>query len=234
MRLLPVVAGAFVPHAPLLLPELESDEVAAEAAEARTAIGSLEIEGLDAIVVLSPHGSEIGVYDATIGDLGDFGAHQVAGEFRSHPGVVAELGNELVVLERDVDYGVLVPALLAGWPDPVVGVAVGSVGSSIARRLAGSAHAIAVVASVNTSAALSSRAPLTQLPAAREVERDFLKVLQEDVGETANLAGDLARDGGSCAEGPLRVMAELFPGRAAHVLSYRAPVGVGYLVAEVA
>ncbi|HET7482362.1 MAG TPA: hypothetical protein VFK89_05815 [Actinomycetota bacterium] len=240
MWLLPLVAGAVVPHAPLLLGELDTAEIGAEATELRAAVAGLDLHGADAVVVATPHSRAPGVYASVAGDLGDFGIPAISGSFATAPDVIACLETAgLDRIEGDVDHGVLVPALIGDWSVPIVGVGVGETPSSVSDRVAAALRdcadgfRLAVVASAHGSAALSDRAPLTFRPEARRVEARFLAALQDDVGAAAEMASELSRVGGSCGGQVFRVLGDLFEGRAARVTAYRAPVGVGYLVAEV-
>lgn len=241
MWLLPVVAGAIVPHAPLLLPELVGDEVAREASELGNAIRALDLHDASSIVVLSPHAERTGVYGSVQGDLSEFGIPTISGAFKTDTLLVDLFSRacEIPVLDAETDYGVLVPALIARWEVPIVAIGIGADDAGAAVRIgralreADGSSPVAVVGSAHGSSALSARAPLTFRLRAREVEALFLEALQNDTASAATLARDLADVGGSCGAVVFETMGEVFHGRGARLASYRAPVGVGYLVAEV-
>lgn len=222
MQLLPVVAGAVVPHAPLLLPELESAEVAEGATRLRKAVDSIEFD-VDTVVMLSPHASRSGVYSRAAGNLAPFGVSGLDVEVPTNEKLRDGLG--LPVIADPLDHGIVVPLLLRDWFAPTVGVGVvGDLHVNLDLDLR-----IAVVASVNLSAGLSPRAPLTEVPGAADAEAAFVEGLERDVGSART-------DGlvGSCGAEVLRVFARIFQGRTARVLAHESPVGVGYVVAEVA
>lgn len=220
MQLLPVVAGAIVPHAPLLLPKLESPEVAASSVNIRAAIASLSFD-VDAIVILTPHARGPGVYAEISGDLSGFGVPGIEGKTGTDESVARHL--DLPTIDGPIDHGVLVPLLLGKWSAPIVGV---GVEGALDLRLDVDGR-IGVIASVNLSAGLSSRAPLTKVPGAVEGEADFVAALNESVGEA------VTRLPRSCGGDVMAAFARIFEGRPARVLAHESPVGVGYLVAEV-
>ena len=211
-----------MPHAPLLLPELESPEVAAAASTIRAAVRSLDLD-VDALILLTPHSRTPGVYASVAGDLSGFGVPEIDAKAETDDEVAAALG--LPMVESRIDHGVLVPLLLGGWDVPVVGVGVASdaaVNLETDRR-------VAVLGSLNLSAGLSPRAPLTEIAGATESESAFVEAVAKDVTAAAGMVPP-----GSCGGSVMATMGRLFGGRAARVLAHEAPVGVGYLVAEIA
>lgn len=222
MRLLRIVAGAIVPHAPLLLPEIAGPEVAAAAETIRDAIGSISFEGAEAIVLLTPHASQPGVYRTKKGDLSGFGISGVEVTVKSHARLAKSLG--LPFVDSPLDHGAVVPLRIGGWDLPVVTIGVGE-GMSIEPGLD---MDVAVVASVNGSTGMSPRAPLTEVPGAARAQEDFVAALERDVSVAAGLFLP-----GSCGPLVLAAFADAFGGRRADVLACEAPVGVGYVVAQV-
>ena len=222
MRLLRIVAGAIVPHAPLLLPEIAGPEVVAAAETIRDAIGSISLEGADAIVLLTPHAATPGVYRAKKGDLSGFGISGVEVSVKSHARLAESLG--LPFVDGPLDHGAVVPLRIGGWDVPVVTIGVRE-GMSIEP---GSDIDVAVVASVNGSTGMSARAPLTEVPGAAQAQEDFVAALERDISVAARLFLP-----GSCGPSVLAAFADAFGDRRADVLAYEAPVGVGYVVAQV-
>lgn len=240
MRLLPVVAGAIVPHAPLLLPDLQSDEIARETSDIRSAIRGIDLGDAEAIVLVSPHSRDVGVYASVQGDLSEFGIPSTIGDFKTDDALVAAISEAggLPVLTAAVDYAVLVPALIAEWDLPIVAVGLQEGSTKTTRELThaladGRLPRVALIGSAHGSAALSPRAPLTLRPEARDVEATFLGALQRDIAEVISLLPAMTDVGGSCGGPVFEVFASLFEGREARLLAYRAPVGVGYLVAQI-
>jgi hypothetical protein len=205
-----------------LLPELESPEVVEAAGALRSAIQSIWFDDVDVIVLLTPHAPAPGVYRAVRGDLGAFGVPGIAVEARTHEGLIETLGKQF--LDASADHGVAVPLRIGRWPQPVVAVGVGA-GERLTLECD---ERVAVVASVNGSTGLSARAPFTVIPGADDVERRFAEAIEEDLRRAAAI--DLP---GSCGAEVVTAFAETLDGRPAKVLAHEAPVGVGYLVAEV-
>lgn len=218
----------------------------------RTSIARLEVGDVDAVVLLSSHGERSGVYTRVAGSLDHFGIAGVAEERATDRELAALLVDAWGkgVVRGPVDHGVLVPLLLGiAGETPVVAASLAEVtgpGASDvdamlddarafrAALLAVSAHRrLALVASLNTSAALSPRAPLGPRAEAIEVESVVLSALRTDVGAVPRLALDLWASGASCGAGPLWVLGSIFSGRAAAITAYEHPFGVGYLVAKV-
>lgn len=222
MRLLRIVAGAIVPHAPLLLPEIAGPEVAAAAGSIGDAIRSIDLGEADAILLLTPHAPTAGVYRAKKGDLSGFGVSDVEVSLKAHPRLAKSLG--LPTVDGPLDHGVVVPLRIGGWDLPVVAIGVEE-GMSIEP---GSDIDVAVVASVNGSTGLSARAPSMEIPGAARAQEDFMAALERDVSAAARLYLP-----GACGPVVLGAFADAFAGRRADVLAYEAPVGVGYVVAQV-
>ena len=222
MRLLRIVAGAIVPHAPLLLPEIAGPEVAAAAETIGDAVRSISFEGADAILLLTPHSPAPGVLRAKKGDLSAFGVPGIEVSVKSHARLARSLG--LPSVDDPLDHGVVVPLRLGGWDLPVVAIGVGD-GMSIEPGLD---IDVAIVASVNGSTGLSARAPSTEIPGAVQAQEDFVAALDRDISTACRLYLP-----GSCGPAVLAAFADAFGGRRADVLAYEAPVGVGYVVAQV-
>ncbi len=243
------VAGAIVPHAPVLLPPVSGDANAPRTAEVRAAIAGLEFEDIDAIVLLSPHGVETGVYRTTAGSLEAFGLPGIRATHPTDDETVGELSStwRRPILDGRVDHGVLVPLLCMCPSVPMVATSLEekrsfdrpSMEESAAegRRFAEALGALrgrrlALVASCNTSAGLSPRAPLTEIEEAVEVEERLVG----DLGR-GRLSGALAVElgvAGSCAAGTLAAFAAAFAGTDIQLRAHDAPFGVGYLVATTA
>lgn len=244
----PRLRGAVVPHAPVLLDGL-SAERREETASVRAALASLDLGTPDHIVVLSPHGRRAGVYAQPSGSLDGFGIRGVSVAAPTEPVAVDYLARSWgrPVLDDPVDHGVVMPLLLTALPDvPVVGAALpessGPAAASMDEALEDAedfvtalaeltmSKRIAFVASANTSAGLTPRAPLTELQAARRIERRVVSEARRDAGALARLATRMGRDGGSCAAGALLAFGRLFEGVPLGISAHVCPFGVGYLV----
>jgi hypothetical protein len=144
------------------------------------------------------------------------------------------------LLEREVDHGAVVPLSLLG--ERKLSVVVATIEESLrsseaeerAKAFADAVSALAegrnvwFLASFNTSAALSPRAPLTERSAGKTLDDAILSSLED---AEAEIPGDLWEEGGSCGAGPLSAWRHLFRGSTER-LCYEFPYGVGYLVAR--
>jgi hypothetical protein len=147
--------------------------------------------------------------------------------------------SELPLLDDPFDHGVVVPLRLRDWEAPIVGIglAENDVGPGSLKQVTaalGSTLGVRalVVVSINTSAGLLPRAPLTHMAAAEDSENRLRDLLTTDVGSLSSRALSIAQQGGSCAAGPLTVFGRICEGERMRVMAHEAPVGVGYLVAR--
>jgi hypothetical protein len=242
--------GAIVPHAPVLVVETSDSGVIEARGRITKSMRAMEWRNLDAIVIVSPHGTRQGIYRLPSGTLERFGMSGISVTGRTHHDVAARLA-ELWggFVEGPADHGVVVPMLLGSWDGiPVVGAAfpevTGPFGKAVrlvldagrsladAMRVVARDHEIAFVASAHTAASLSPRGPILQRPAGEQLDRLIRHALGDDAGALARIEPALWGESGSCGVGPFVAMGELFAGRTASVASYEAPAGVGYLVAE--
>lgn len=230
--------GAVLPHAPLLVPQVSGLRAEPGIEKVRAAVREVARDLGRSTVVLSPHGMGTGVYAGGRADLSSFGAPRADARVSAPDDVVRELAETWgkPVLDGPPDHGVAVPVLLGPLAPPVIGVAFAegadptSDAASLADALSRSDHD--VVASVNSGAGVTPRAPLTELNGAVALERDLADALGSDPAGVGDVAHALASDGGSCCLGPLLVLAELFSGGSAELLAHEWPFGVGYVVAR--
>ncbi|MDQ3620076.1 MAG: hypothetical protein M3391_08105 [Actinomycetota bacterium] len=248
-RLEGCVAGAIVPHAPVLLPPVSGAANAERTTEVRAAIAALDLDDIDAIVLLSPHGAQTGVYRATAGSLDAFGLPGIRATHPTDDEIVEELSSawRRPILDGRVDHGVLVPLLCMCPTVPLVATSLeetrsfarapmeesAAEGRSFAEALSKlRGLRFAFVASCNTSAGLNARGPLTEVKQAVETEERLVG----DLGR-GTLPGALAVElgvAGSCAAGTLAAFAAAFAGSSIQLRTHDAPFGVGYLVATAA
>ena len=218
----------------------------------RAAVRGLEFPTGATVVLVSPHGSDARVYRRPRGNLEGLGVRGIGVDVEGDDAAAEALADMWVwpASTEGIDHGATVPLALGASKANRVVVAslsqsTGTSGTGVervlseARSLASAIRRLSettkvvVVASANTSAGLSPRGPLTELPGAAEVEERLLEALERDVGEVEPIAEGLFHDGASCGAGPLFCLALLFPGRPASVLAHESPVGVGYIVAQV-
>lgn len=238
---LPLVGGAIVPHAPLLLPEISGPTVSSKVAEVVAGLRAITLDAT-AIVLASPHGPERGIYAGRRGDLDDFGRAGVSVETTSADDLAGELGRtwHAPTLGAPLDHGIVTPLALGLMPDKqVVCVSVGDPddGRRLAEVVAGVAEhrstKVAFVASGHLGAALTERAPKPLDPAALDLDDAVVAGLTEDAAILERRAGELEDVGASCSAGVLAAFGVLFAGKPASVAAYARPFGVGYAVATV-
>jgi hypothetical protein len=245
------ITGALVPHAPLLLPEIAGPKIAADTEPIRDALASLSFDDVDLVIVLSPHARGCGVYGSVDGTLDDFGVSGIELQRSTNPDVVAALAATWgkPTLPGPVDHGVLVPLMmLATGEVPIVAAGLSEVdggsgslddpvadGTSFARAIGQLSNRgrLLLVASAQTSCALSPRAPLTERAEAKPAEAAVLGALRGDPAGLRRSVSELWKRGGSCSPGTLAAYGEIFAGRSSEVLAYEYPFGVGYVVARV-
>jgi hypothetical protein len=125
---------------------------------------------------------------------------------------------------------------------PVIAVGFAETDPDLHGAAAGLAEAIersdlgdvSIVASVNSGAGITPRAPLTELAGGEALEHEMARVVKKDVGDLGDIAPRLVAGGASCGLGPLLVLARLFEGVSMEVVAHVWPYGVGYLVARTA
>lgn len=222
-----------VPHAPLLLPEVAGPANASRTEALAAAVASVDLSGVDVVVIASPHGTSAGVYADPAGDLDAFGPRGVRVDPSTDEALVRALAAAwgLPVLDVPADHGVVVPLRLLSIEAPVVAISLDDAEefAGALQRCAGD-RAVAFVASANLSAGLGPAAPLPSLDGAEEADAAVLEALRTDPGLLAR-QGPVLERAGSCAAAPLAVFGSLFAGRPCEVLSYDAPFGVGHVVA---
>ncbi len=244
-----IVRGAMVPHAPVLIESIQPHLDAGR--WLRKAIAEMDFEGVETVVVVSPHGASAGVYAEPNGSLGGFGISVPTSNRRGD----ADLGRAIAeawrrpLLEERADFGVVVPLVLGlGGELPVVGVTLpeitGPQGASASDAISAAAelaHALesvaglrdfAVVASAHSSAGLTPRAPLTEIYGAADDDAAQQDALAHDPAGVIELIDDLHSVGDACGVAPLAALMPLLSGWRNRSLRVESPFGVGYIVGE--
>lgn len=214
-------------------------------ANVRDAAAAVVPPGDDLVVVMSPHGSECGVYAEVAGSLDDFGIRERAVEEPAAPALARELAARWgrPLLAGPVDHGVTVPLLLgvargrtvvaAALAEEAPAEEIRATARALARavgELAGDRD-VALVASAHTSSALSARAPLGCRPEAVAAADELVASLRGD-GDLVAAAEELQIHGATCSAAPLLAWAEVFARSRREVLIEEHPFGVGYVVAR--
>ena len=229
-----------MPHAPLLVAGVARKREQPAVEGVRAASRAVARAFVRPTVIVSPHGATSGVYLRTRADLSGFGVPRASVRVDVAETEVRELAAAWgrPVLEDPVDHGIVVPLLVGDVTAPLIPVALAEEGDvvadamSLAEVLRETDHD--VVASVNTGAGITDRAPLTKLDGAESLEVELWDAVERDAAALTEVARSLASDGGSCCLGPLLVLADLFAGRAGEVVAHEWPYGVGYFVARFA
>jgi hypothetical protein len=245
-------AGAVVPHAPVLLPEIGGRSGAESRDRILRACDKIDTSGADVLLVVSPHGRGAGVYARITGSEASFGGPEARLESPADTRAAESLARawKAPLLEDDLDHGavgclhlldVRRPVVVAALPestgldakaDACTAMVEGrKLAGAVKRAFAGSS--VLVVASAHTSAALTVRAPLAERAEGRALDERILSSLDGDVRALDDIGCDDWTAGGSCGAGPLAAFGRLVSGRSAEVLAYEHPFGVGYLVATV-
>ncbi len=229
-------SGAIVPHAPLLVPMAARRPPSPAVAAVRAAARAVARSSTRETVLISPHGSRSGIYVRSRGDLSGFGVPGAQAAWVTDEAVASELAErwQRPLLDQAPDHGIVVPVLLGPLAQPVVAVALAEgAAAEEAEDLAAALRGmdVDIVASVNTGAGITARAPLGELPEGLELEREVVAGLTRDAATLVDGGAALAARGGSCASAPLTVLGRLFAGVPGRVLAHEWPHGVGYLVA---
>lgn len=245
-----LVYSIFVPHPPLLVPEVgRGEERKCQASldayqEVTRRIAQAEVE---TIILVSPHAPLIKegmtlVVDNTIeGDFAQFRAAQVSLSFESDPVVIDRLQNipGLVLIHGSIDHGAFVPLYFlqkAGWKGKLVLLGMPleqpeEYGARIGRILEDLPGRYALVASGDLSHRLKEDGPYGFHSAGPEFDQFVVRTLQRDIRKITDLSDDLIEEAGECGYRSLRLALAAKEG-APEVLSYEGPFGVGYLVAD--
>ncbi len=257
--------GIITPHPPIMVPEVGGERAGVTDASAkamRTAASLLDRFDPETVVVMSPHAPVLG--DAFLvdtsprvgGDLGDFGAPQVAIDTSGDAPLARALIEEAE--KRDVpvydradsvrlhpgllDHGVLVPMsfLDRAGRRPLVVVSLSFLpyrlhtlfGEAVAAAAERLGRRVAFVASGDMSHRLLPGAPAGYAPRAKDFDAEVVRLLT--AGDWAGLSDmdpSLVEEAGECGLRSLITLGGYLEGRDAvtRVLAYEGPWGVGYL-----
>ncbi len=251
-----VVFCGLCPHPPIIIPEVgrESVSEARRTVEAvRVVARSIAAEDPEVVVMAGPHGPYLRNAVAVLGgvsmrgSLAAFGAPHVQVEVTLDAATMNEVGRSVseaglgfTEVKADLDHGFLVPLYFlkeAGVRAPVVLIGPGfirpqglyCVGRNMAKNLT---KKTAFVASGDLSHRVSRGAPAGYHPLGKEFDEAILKGLSGDKQSLLGLDEDLVEAAGQCGLGPIAMLAGISGEMEFEVLSYEAPFGVGYMVAQ--
>lgn len=246
-----LVYSAFVPHPPILVPEIgRGEERKCQASlDAYQEISSRLVRAeVETVILVSPHaplakeGITLLTEEVVRGNFAQFGVAQVSFSFACDTTAIAQFQKDLsgvVSIQGPMDHGALVPLYFlqkAGWSGKVVllgmplerpeeyGLRMGQILDKLPGRYA-------LVASGDLSHRLKEDGPYGFDSAGPEFDQAVLKALQRDTKKLTNLPVDLVEKAGECGYRSLRLALAAKDG-APEVLSYEGPFGVGYLVAD--
>ena len=246
-----LVYSVFVPHPPILVPEIGlGEECKCQASlDAYHEISSRLVQAeVETVILISPHapllkdGITLLTEKVGHGNFAQFGAAQVSFSLECDTTVIAQFQKDLsgvVSIQGPMDHGALVPLYFlqkAGWSGKVVlsgmpmerpeeyGLRMGQILEKLPGRYA-------LVASGDLSHRLKEDGPYGFDAAGPEFDQGVLKALQRDTKKLTSLPVDLVEKAGECGYRSLRLALAAKEG-APEVLSYEGPFGVGYMVAD--
>jgi hypothetical protein len=245
-------AGAVVPHAPVLLPEIGGRSAVDARDRIQLACDKIDTVNADVLIVVSSHGRKAGVYARGTGAETSFGGPEAPLDVPTDTSGAESLARawRAPLVDEELDHGavgclhlldVRRPTVIVALPESTgPGAAADACGAMVeGRKLAAAVKrafggsSVLVVASAHTSAALTPRAPLTEKAEGRALDERILSSLNSGLRALDGIECDAWTAGGSCGAGPFAALGRLLPGRSAQVLVYEHPFGVGYLVATV-
>lgn len=246
-----LVYSAFVPHPPILVPEIgrgEETECSATLAAYREVAKNLVEAQVDTVLLISPHvtllreGVTI-VYDEFLGgDFAQFGAPQLKLSFPCHQQLAEAFSAQLPegkLYSAQLDHGALVPLYFlheAGWQGKLLLLSMPMekpevYGQKIARILQAYPERMGLIASGDLSHRLKKEGPYGLHPSGPEFDQQIVQGLSRDPSKIQHIPWELAEEAGECGWRSLRLALAVQEGMP-RVLSYEGPFGVGYLVAE--
>lgn len=258
-----LVFAAIVPHPPILIPQIGKDNLrklkktvaALDLLEADLNAANPEI-----LVVISPH-AEMNhdaftvntkqFYTAGFESFGDFSTHL---KFSADLGLINLLKSKNEVnlpiqlnSEANLDHGAAVPLFYLTRKNNrrrIVPLAFSMLsyqkhlefGAAVKEAIFSCDKRVAIVASGDLSHRLSLRAPAGFSPQAKEFDKKLIQLLKKKSPEgIMNMDSALIEDAGECGLRSILILLGAIRNMnyEVEVLSYEAPFGVGYLVAEV-
>ncbi len=257
-----LVFAAITPHPPILIPEIgkENFSQVAKTKEAMEELEqNLYAAKPDIIVIISPHG-EIAADAFTINlsdhyriNFENFGNFSVKLDFRGETVLMAAAKEGLsqkipvsVVSNPNLDHGAGVPLYYLARHLPDISLAPiyfsfldnlshFEFGKGLKEAIYSSNKRIAVVASGDLSHCLSKNAPAPFNPAGKKFDEKITQLLEQgDSRSIVNLDQQLIQNAAECGLRSILILLGVLNGvnYSTEILSYEAPFGVGYLVAN--
>lgn len=246
-----LVYSAFVPHPPIVIPEIGrgKEKICGATLRAyRELAARVKQAAPDTLVIVSPHAPLVQEGVVILADTeakGSFAAFGVPGISLSLPTdlkLVEDIKQGLPkVLSRkgELDHGALVPLYFfrqAGWEGKVVVLGMPLTdperyGAKLGEILRQAPEKIALIASGDLSHRLKEDGPYGFSPAGPQFDAAIQKGLVGNPAVLREIRPEIVEEAGECGYRSLRMALAVQEG-SAEILSYEGPFGVGYLVAE--
>lgn len=245
-----LVYSAFVPHPPILVPEIgrgEEEKCHATLQSLRQIARSFVEQEVETVLLISPHApllreGVVILQDPLLeGDFAQFRAPQVTFSFPNHQELAQELSKLPggVLYPTPLDHGAMVPLYFlreAGWQGKIVVMSMPYnnpevYGNKIASILKKVSERIGILASGDLSHKLREDGPYGLHPSGPLLDQEIASRLTRNPSTVKDIPEKLAEEGAECGWRSLRLALAIQEGLP-RVLSYEGTFGVGYLVAE--
>lgn len=247
-----LVYVGFVPHPPIIVPEVgRGEEVNSEATVGSMQKLAKEIVKMEVqtILFVSPHAplleDGLGYLEGKYlsGNFGRFGAGQLKFRQVVNESILARIKEEVpeaLAVGSELDHGVLVPLYFlieAGWNGQIVVLSMplrnpSDYGRKIGMILNDSPERCALIASGDLSHMLKEDGPYGFHPSGPKVDNLIVKGLKKDTTLVRGIPRALIEEAALCGYDSLLLALGAREG-SVKVFSYEGPFGVGYLVAEI-
>lgn len=257
-----LVFAAITPHPPILIPEIgkENLDLLAKTKDALEKLEQdLYAAKPDVIVIISPHGElaadafTINLSDHYHINFESFGNFSVKLDFKGETVLMAAAKEALnqklpvgVISNPNLDHGIGVPLYYLARHLPEVSLVPiyysfldnlshFEFGKGLKEAISNSNKRIAVIASGDLSHCLSKNAPAPFNPAGKKFDEKIIKLLEEnDFQSVINVDHQLVENAAQCGLRSILIVLGILSGinYTTQILSYEAPFGVGYLVAN--
>ncbi len=248
---LSLVYTAFVPHPPVLIPEVGrgQETICQQTIDAYQNLAKRIVKAnTETVVLISPHaplleeGITLLISKMVQGDFAAFGVPSLSLSFPNDDYLVRELSEELpglITREGKLDHGAMVPLYFLykeDWRGNVILLSMPLSRTEEYGRLIGDIlrkgeKRCALVASGDLSHRLSEDGPYGFTQAGPQFDQAIVDGLKGDLQKIASIKSTIIEEAGECGYHSLRLVLaaqEATP----EVLSYEGPFGVGYLVAD--
>jgi len=257
-----LVFAAVMPHPPILIPGVGKDNLnrLKKTNKALDILEQEFISAKpDTVIIISPHGdiypdvfsiNTMPEYQAQYGEFGDFETKET---YKGDIGFINRFKEQIETtipmnLKSDVniDHGTAIPLafLSRNYKDfKIVPITYSFLdyekhiefGEALKEAIYNNDKRVAVIASADLSHRLSPTAPAGFSPKAKDFDKKLIQILKKkQVDGLLNIDKELIEEAGECGLRSILILAGIVKNMSYdfQVLSYEAPFGVGYLVAE--